>query len=281
MFGIQSIFLMLLLLCQVHDLWAKSLIFSQSPNYCTDQILMGKNQRITLSFPKKLKVAIPERDQQLTINLKDQLAVIALHDQIDLSQSSSISVQFVMEDDYIFSCRFYPQTEILEENIIDLIEIKKNEINPKTLSNTEKWIDQLDQEQHPDYLKKIEIKNKEWLLKKSNQALIKTHIFKPKRAQNHFIYLSLYQIVEMGDELILQLSIRNQSQPNFKVSRVVAITRTKEISLPFQIQQSEIPANGQEFRLSTLINSRLADLLEIQVCDQLKCVTIDLLLDAN
>jgi hypothetical protein len=78
-------------------LMAKPIRFPSDPNYCTERILIKKGQRITVSMPYPIKIAIPEKDQVLDVKLKDQLAVISLDEGLKSEADlESVSLQLMM-----------------------------------------------------------------------------------------------------------------------------------------------------------------------------------------
>jgi hypothetical protein len=256
---------------------SKPISFPSDPNYCTERILIKKGQRITISMPHSIKIAIPEKDQVLDVKLKDQLAVVALHESIKSeSEVESVSLQLMMSNQQIFSCRFYPQNEVLEENLIDLIEIKKREAPVPSTVGIEKLIQYLKEEDDPQLQNWLLMSHQKWLLSQSNQGPIKISTYAPRRAQNEFIYLRLYEIVHIGSKLIFKMGLSNRSQPSFKITEVTVLTRSKSESLPFQSTENEVLAGQKEVMLDAILTAQIKDLVEIKVCDQKRCIAIDL-----
>jgi hypothetical protein len=258
-------------------LMAKPIRFPSDPNYCTERILIKKGQRITVSMPYPIKIAIPEKDQVLDVKLKDQLAVISLDEGLKSEADlESVSLQLMMTNQQIFSCRFYPQSEILEENLIDLIEVKKRELAQPSSVSIDKLIQHISQEDDPKLQNWLLMSHQKWLLSQSNQGPVKIHSYAPRRAQNEFIYLNLYEIVQIGPKLIFKLGLSNRSQPSFKVTEVHVLTRSKSESLPFQTTENEVLAGKKEVILDAMMTAQIPDLVEIKVCDQKRCIAIDL-----
>ena len=183
------------------------------------------NQRLTISFPARLRSAIPGRAGALRLTIRGETVVVERSDSL-LSTGAPVSVNFLFVDDHPLHLAFSP-AERCPLSLLELLPSSVSEERSYSERALRRW-GALPLWVLPDTAPPsaralttlLRPLHQSWLLRTLAQEHLQDQLERPVRSREGLLYLTLERVLSDGDGAILIASLRNESQPIFSLQEV-------------------------------------------------------------
>lgn len=217
------------------DTAAAQLHFSLSHRHgsCDRPVPLMREQRITLHFPRPVRVALTSSEAELSIFISGRLVVVHALSRSEkgaLDAPSVVSVTTELESGESFICQFsLTQTsQPQEQRPIELIRVSDQSWIDRTKKQVLEELKAILSGRSSMADKEVSQALEEWRKQERSLALlsimgapdlqISDHT--PLRAQDHLIYVTLERAIIAQQELVVRFSLHNRSQDEFALKQV-------------------------------------------------------------
>lgn len=239
-------------------------------------------RRLTLVMPTKVRMAVPGTTDVLVAHVRDDVVVVSLIDSPYVQQERPETHLSVLSEEGLTLLVPF-RVAAPGEAVPDLLRVSRGpelarEATADMLVATEQWLRRSDHDlMHANVSgfgtleTLLAVRAERGLAREIARSGVAVIESGEARTKDDFIYLSRSPVVRVGDRAAVQLSLRNHSQPPFRVDRVTVFAG--EVAVPAEqvtvwTLGIEVPPDGQPRQLGVLFPASVmgTDDPAVQVC---------------